>query len=357
MTVIAPGATIGILGGGQLGRMIAIAAARLGYRCHIFAPDAESPAGDVSAALTRAGYDDVDALRAFAGAVDVVTLEFENVPVPAVKQLAALKPVRPGARALQVTQDRLAEKDFARGLALDTAPYRAVNDVAELKAALAALGTPAILKTRRLGYDGKGQVRIKGVDEADAAWREIGGTSNILEGFVAFDFELSIVAARGVDGSFRAFDAVRNRHEDGILRESRVPSAAPRSTIDAATAAAQHMAEALDYVGVFAVEFFVLKDGRIAVNEMAPRVHNSGHWTIDACRTDQFEQHVRAVCGLPLGPVERHSDAVMENLLGDGIDAWPALLAEPAAKLHLYGKSEARPGRKMGHVTRLSRRS
>jgi len=357
MTVIAPGATIGILGGGQLGRMLAIAAARLGYRCHIFAPDAESPAGDVSAALTRASYDDVEALRAFAGAVDVVTLEFENVPVPAVKQLAALKPVRPGARALQVTQDRLAEKDFAQGLALDTAPYRAVNDVAELKAALTALGTPAILKTRRLGYDGKGQVRIRNADEADAAWSEIGGSNNILEGFVAFDFELSIVAARGADGAFRAFDAVRNRHEDGILRESRVPSAAPRSTIEAATAAAQRMAEALDYIGVFAVEFFVLKDGRIAVNEMAPRVHNSGHWTIDACRTDQFEQHVRAVCGLPLGPVERHSDVMMENLLGDEIDAWPALLADPAAKLHLYGKSEARPGRKMGHVTRLSPRS
>ncbi len=357
MTVIGPGATIGILGGGQLGRMLAIAAARLGYRCHIFAPEAESPAGDVSAALTRAGYDDVDALRHFAAAVDVVTLEFENVPVAAIKQLAALKPVRPGARALQVTQDRLAEKDFARGLALDTAPYRAVENEAELKAALAALGTPAILKTRRLGYDGKGQVRIATADMAKAALREIGGTSNILEGVVAFDFELSIVAARGLDGSFCAFEAVRNRHEHGILRESRVPSAAARSTIEAAIDAAQHMAEALDYVGVFAVEFFVLKDGRIAVNEMAPRVHNSGHWTIDACRTDQFEQHIRAVCGLPLGPTDRHSDVVMENLLGEEIDAWRRLVAEPAAKLHLYGKSEARPGRKMGHVTRLSPRT
>ena len=356
MTVIGPGATIGILGGGQLGRMLAIAAARLGYRCHIFAPEAEAPAADVSAALTRAAWDDSDALRAFADAVDVVTLEFENVPVATVNLLATLKPVRPGARALQVTQDRMAEKDFANSLGLATAPYRAVNNADELSAAFNDFGASAILKTRRMGYDGKGQVRITEPKGIPIALTIIGHGNGILEGFVDFAFELSIVGARGADGAFHAFDAVHNRHENGILRESRVPAQAPDSVVDAATDAARRIADALDYVGVLAVEFFVLKDGRIAVNEIAPRVHNSGHWTIDACRTDQFEQHIRAICGLPLGATDRHSDAVMENLLGDDLDAWPSLLAEPAVKLHLYGKREARPGRKMGHVTRLSPR-
>jgi 5-(carboxyamino)imidazole ribonucleotide synthase len=349
MTVIAPGATIGILGGGQLGRMLAIAAARLGYRCHIFAPDAESPAGDVSAALTRASYDDVDALRAFAGAVDVVTLEFENVPVPAVKQLAALKPVRPGARALQVTQDRLAEKDFARGLALDTAPYRAINDVAELKAALTALGTPAILKTRRLGYDGKGQVRVKTADELPVAIAELGGTDLIYEGLVTFTRELSVVVARGTDGSLAVYPPVENEHRDGILACTLAP--APELAPDQAElaqAVGVSVAEALDHIGVLCVELFDTPDGIVA-NEIAPRVHNSGHWSIEGAVTSQFENHVRGVLGLPLGDPSARGVAAMVNIVGTEPEL-AALLAIPGASVHTYGKSP-RTGRKLAHVT------
>jgi 5-(carboxyamino)imidazole ribonucleotide synthase len=353
---IPPGSSIGILGGGQLGRMLALAAAPLGYRVHIFAPEAELVAADVAARVTRADYADLAALRAFAAAVDVITYEFENVPADSVAFLEALKPVRPGSRALEVAQDRLAEKRFVAALGGRTAPFRAVDDAGELAQALADLGTPAILKTRRLGYDGKGQVRIGAAHEAQAAFDALGGAGLILEGFVDFAAEFSILVARGVDGAEQHYPACLNRHDGGILAESRVPAERlDPAHLEEATALVVRVADALDYVGVLACEFFACADGPI-FNEMAPRVHNSGHWTIEGARTSQFEQHIRAICGLPLGPVGLTAASVsMTNLLGDAAGQWPALLAEPGAHLHLYGKSESAPGRKMGHVTRLNR--
>ena len=350
---IPPGATIGILGGGQLGRMIALAAAKLGYRCHVYCPEPASPAADVAAAVTVAAYDDGTALDAFARAVDVVTLEFENIPVPTVEHLAERVPVRPGADALRVTQDRLLEKDFVRSAGGGTADYRAVGSRDELAAALTALGTPAILKTRRLGYDGKGQARIASPADADAAWVNIGAAPCILEAFVPFHLEVSVIVARTPDGTMAAYVPVENRHKAGILDVTIAPAPIASVTAQAAEALARRLAERLGIIGLLAVEMFVTQDGTVLVNELAPRVHNSGHWTIEACVTSQFEQNVRAVCGLPLGSPARHSNAVMRNLIGDDIARWADFVRQPDTKLHLYGKRETRAGRKMGHVTRL----
>ena len=352
--MIVPGSTIGILGGGQLGRMLAIAAAQLGYRTHIYAPEASGPATEVAAGWTRGSYDDPAALARFAAAVDVVTFEFENIPVAPLAALAGTAIV-PHPRALDVAQDRLSEKDFVTALGIRPAPYRKVDSLDELEDALAAIGTPAILKTRRLGYDGKGQARIADAGGAAAAWQAIGEHPAVLEGFVRFDDEYSILAARGADGGFVTWDAPKNVHADGILATSIVPAPAGVHTqAVAAKAIARTVAEALGYVGVLALEFFATADGPV-FNEMAPRVHNSGHWTIEGAITSQFENHIRAICGLPLGSTALTGARVeMRNLIGHEADGWQAILAEAGAHLHLYGKS-VRPGRKMGHVTRVTR--
>ncbi len=351
--MIAPGSVIGILGGGQLGRMLALAAAPLGFRVHVYAPEDELPAADVSFAVTRAGYADAAALAAFAGQVDVVTFEFENVPSATVALLETLRPVHPCHAALDVAQDRLLEKQFVEELGGTTAPYAAVDSVADLDVALARLGTPAILKTRRMGYDGKGQIRIMHPTEAAASCAALGGADLILEGLVAFDREFSIIVTRGADGSERHFPAIENHHRGGILAESRVPAAVSADAVAAATALVVRIADALGYVGVLTCEFFDTAAGPV-FNEMAPRVHNSGHWTIEGARTSQFEQHIRAICGLPLGAADLLAPAVsMTNLLGDAALGWADILSDPDAHLHLYGKSTPEPGRKMGHVTKL----
>ena len=348
-----PGSRIGILGGGQLGRMLAMAAARLGMRTHVFEPGAEPPAGQVANRVTRAEYDDLAALRAFGGSVDVVTYEFENVDLAAVEALAPLVPVRPGRRALEVAQDRLAEKEFLQGLGLATAPFRTVDGPEDLAAAMATLGTPAILKTRRFGYDGKGQVRLDPGASAGEAWVAVGEAPSVLEGFVDFEREISVIAARGTDGAVAAFDPGENEHQDGILYRTRVPARISTALAQDAVLTAGRILTALDYVGVIGVELFVTRRG-LVVNEIAPRVHNSGHWTEAACLIDQFEQHVRAICGWPLGDGARHSDAEMENLIGDEAGMAPEITG---ARVHLYGKAEARPGRKMGHLTRIAPRT
>lgn len=350
---LAPGSTVGILGGGQLGRMLALAAARLGLKVHVYEPAPEPPAGQVANKVTRAAWDDADALADFAAGVDVVTYEFENVDLAAIDVLAPLVPVRPGRRALEVAQDRIAEKDFLSAIGLTTAPYEPVDGPESLQAALERIGTPAILKTRRLGYDGKGQVRLDGGSSVDAAWLSVGGAPSVLEGFVDFEREISVIAARGGDGSVVAFDPGENVHRDGILHTTTVPARIPASRAQDAVLLAGRILNDLDYVGVIGVELFVTRDG-LVVNEIAPRVHNSGHWTEAACLIDQFEQHVRAICGWPLGDGARHSDARMTNLLGAGADAASSLTG---VRVHLYGKAEARPGRKMGHVTSLRVRS
>jgi 5-(carboxyamino)imidazole ribonucleotide synthase len=349
------GAVIGILGGGQLGRMLSVAAARLGFRTHIYEPGANPPAADVAHSVTIAPYEDAAALTAFALTVDVVTYEFENVPAAALDLIEAACPIRPNRRALAISQDRIAEKDFLTGLGLATAPYAAVTDAAALDAALARIGTPAILKTTRLGYDGKGQVRIMSPADAPAALAAMQGAASVLEGFVAFDREVSVIAARGPDGSVAAFDPGENVHVGGILRTTTVPARlSPGQRSDAVLIAARIL-NALDYVGVLGVELFVTQGGLI-VNEIAPRVHNSGHWTQNGCAVDQFEQHIRAVAGWPLGDGSRHSDVTMENLIGDEILRVPEIARETGAALHLYGKGPARPGRKMGHVNRVTAR-
>jgi 5-(carboxyamino)imidazole ribonucleotide synthase len=353
MSPIAPGATIGILGGGQLGRMTAMAAASLGYRCNIFAPEADSPAADVSAAFTCAAWDDQDALDRFATAVDVVTLEFENVPVSAVERLARHRPVRPGASVLSVTQDRVAEKSFVNEVGIPTAPWRAVVAPDDLAAAREALGGSVILKTCRLGYDGKGQIRVEAGDDPGRAWAALHTSSAIAEAVVDFSMELSVVTARGADGEQASYVAVENRHEHHILRTTIAPAPLSPELATEAKGIAERLARSLDAVGLVAVEMFLTRDGRLLVNELAPRPHNSGHWTIEGCPVSQFEQLVRAVCGLPLGDPTPVAAAEMTNLLGDEAEGWPAILAEPGARLHLYGKREARAGRKMGHVTRL----
>ncbi len=354
MTALAPGATIGILGGGQLGRMLAMAAAQLGYRAHIYSPEGSGPATEVSAEWTRGRYDDGAALARFAAAVDVVTFEFENIPAEPLARLADHAPVHPNPAALAVAQDRLAEKTFVAKLGGTPAAFRAVDTLAELNAAVAAIGAPAVLKTRRFGYDGKGQARIASAGDCEAAWATIGGASAILEGFVRFDREFSVIVVRGADGGFATWDAPDNVHVGGILATSSVPAGGLIAAQAAKAAAlARRVADALDYVGVLTLEFFATEAGPV-FNEMAPRVHNSGHWTIEGAVTSQFENHIRAICGLPLGATTRAARSVeMRNLIGEEAGDWPAILADPEAHLHLYGKREARAGRKMGHVTRL----
>lgn len=354
---VAPGGTIGILGGGQLGRMLALAAARLGLKAHVFSPPGEdAPAFQVCAARTEASFDDARALEAFAKSCDVATLEWENVPVSAVETVAALAPVHPNAATLRVTQDRFEEKTFVSSLGLKTAPFHNVLSRDDARRTAETLGGSSILKTRRMGYDGKGQAKIPEPGEAEAAWARCGGEPCILEAFVPFAYEISVVAARGLDGSFSAYDPPENTHGEHILRRSVAPSRMSAARCAEAIAMAKTIADALGYVGVLAVEFFVMSDGALLVNEIAPRVHNSGHWTIDACLVSQFENHIRAIAGWPLGSTERHSDAVMENLIGAEAADF-ASLARAGGALHLYGKREIRPGRKMGHVTRLSPKS
>ena len=352
MAALPPGSTIGILGGGQLGRMLALAAARLGLNSRIFAPEHDSPAFQVAASHIVAQYTDHNALLEFAAEVDAITYEFENVPVEAVRFLEKVKPVRPGAKALAVAQDRLNEKSLARELGAMTADFRAVNSLADLQAAVGQIGTPCVLKTTRMGYDGKGQAKINTPADIEAAFAAMKGQPAILESFVRFDREISVICARGADGRFAAYDIPENVHRNHILHTSTVPARlAPEVAVEAVFVA-QRMAEALDYVGVLAVEFFVAGE-TIYVNEIAPRVHNSGHWTMDACTISQFEQHMRAVAGWPLGSTQRHSDVVMTNLIGDEAAHWQVLAAQPALGLHLYGKAQARPGRKMGHFNKL----
>lgn len=352
--MIAPGGTLGILGGGQLGRMLALAAAALGYRCHVFSPEPGGPAAQVAAAETVAAYDDEAALDAFGQAVDVVTVEFENVPAAALERLGQRLPVRPGPRSLRVAQNRTAEKDFCRSLGLETTPYAAVEDEAGAAAADGGICRPAVLKTQTLGYDGKGQVLLDEDDDLGGTWRNaLGGRPAILEALAPIEREVSVVVARAPDGTVSSFDAVENRHVGGILDVTLAPAAIPPALAAAAREGAAQIARALDHVGVLCVELFVTGDGRLLVNEIAPRVHNSGHWTIEGCETSQFAQHVRAVCGLPLGSPARRASAVMKNLIGADVEHWPALAADPAAHLHLYGKAETRAGRKMGHVTWL----
>ncbi len=348
-----PGSTIGILGGGQLGRMTAMAAAQLGYRTHVLTPDADAPASHVATATTRGAYADPAALEAFAADIDVVTYEFENVPIEPVLWLAERRPVRPGPRVLRVCQDRLREKDFLNRIGVPTTRYRGVTSFAMLGAAVADIGMPAVLKTTRLGYDGHGQAKIASAADLANAWRQMGSGVGILEAFVDFAYEASVIVARGPDGAMACFPPAENRHANHILKVSRVPSPMSPATLAEADRIARLIAESLDLVGLLCIELFVLADGSLVANELAPRPHNSGHWTLDACVTSQFEQTVRAIAGLPLGSTERLADAEMENLLGDEVLQAPALLADPRAKLHLYGKAEARPGRKMGHVTRL----
>ena len=344
-----PRATIGILGGGQLGRMLAMAAARLGLRAHVYDPAADPPAGDVAAAVTTAGWDNTGALDAFAAAVDVVTWEFENIPLPTVERLAAARPMRPGPAALAASQDRLAEKTFLDGLGLRTAPFADIPDPGALAGALAVTGVPAILKTRRMGYDGKGQARVASAEGAATALATLHGAPAIAEGVVPFRREVSVIAARGLDGAVAAYDPGENTHEDGILRRTQVPAPLSRTERTEAVLIAGRILNALDYVGVIGVEMFVT-DAGLVVNEIAPRVHNSGHWTQNACAVDQFEQHIRAIAGWPIGDGSRFADAEMVNLIGADIDRVPAYARKAGAALHLYGKAETRAGRKMGHV-------
>jgi 5-(carboxyamino)imidazole ribonucleotide synthase len=349
---LAPGAVIGILGGGQLGRMLAVAAARLGFRCHIYEPGADCPASHVAWRTTTASYEDAVALREFARSVDVVSYEFENIPAEALDLIESEVPIRPGRRALAISQDRLTEKEFLAGLGLATAPFAPFQTLDDLAAALSRIGAPAILKTRRLGYDGKGQARIATAEDAAAAFAAMDGAPAILEGFVTFSREVSVIAARGLDGAVACFDPGENVHEGGILRTTTIPARLTPSQRSDAVLIAARMLNALDYVGVMGVELFVTAQG-LVVNEFAPRVHNSGHWTQNGCVTCQFEQHVRAIAGWPLGDGRRHANVVMENLIGDDILRVPEIAATGAA-IHLYGKAEARPGRKMGHVNRLT---
>jgi 5-(carboxyamino)imidazole ribonucleotide synthase len=356
MSALPPGSTIGILGGGQLGKMMAMAAAQMGYRCHIYAPEPVSVAAEVSAHFTCAAYDDVEALTAFAKSCDVVTYEFENVPVAPLHAIEALVPIRPGIRALEIAQDRVEEKLFAIGLGGRTAPFEIVGDRQEASPALEKVGFPAILKTIRMGYDGKGQIRVAEPGQISEAWHQLGRQPSIVEAVVNFDAEFSVILVRNTAGDIRYWDSPRNRHEGGILSQSTLP-AGPliESQVGVARALAAAAAEKLDFVGVMTMEFFATADGPL-FNEMAPRVHNSGHWTIEGAATSQFENHIRAVCNLPLGATELVAERVeMANLIGADADRWPMLFADNDAHVHLYGKGQASPGRKMGHVTRLYR--
>jgi 5-(carboxyamino)imidazole ribonucleotide synthase len=351
-----PGDTIGILGGGQLGRMLAMAAARLGLRCQVFSPDPDSPAFDVVLNATCAEYADVEALELFANDVDVITYEFENVPASAALILGARRPVLPDHKILETTQDRLAEKDFVTRLGIGTADYADVSTAAGLRMAIQKIGLPAVLKTRRFGYDGKGQAIIRAGDNPDRIWADLGTKSAILEAFIPFEREISVIAARSADGIVECFDVTENEHRDHILKVSRVPAAVPERLAQEAREVAGNIAGALDYVGVLAVEMFVLESEngpKILVNEIAPRVHNSGHWTLDGASVSQFEQHIRAIADWPLGKPLRHGEVTMTNLIGDEINSYEQWLTVPGATVHLYGKGAARPGRKMGHVTQV----
>jgi 5-(carboxyamino)imidazole ribonucleotide synthase len=352
--VLKPEATIGILGGGQLGRMLALAAARLGFKCHVFSPAPDSPAFEVVHRVTCADYADTEALDRFAADVDVVTYEFENVPADTAMFLAARVPVLPDPQVLATTQDRLAEKLFVAKLGIQTAAFAGVDKPAELAAAVAKIGRPAVLKTRRFGYDGKGQATIRNGSDPQAAWREVGGQPCILEAFVPFEREVSVVAARAHDGSVECFDVTENEHRDHILKMSRVPAALPEAAAAKARQIAEIIAAKFNYVGVLAVEMFVLDGGsQLLVNEIAPRVHNSGHWTLDGASVSQFEQHIRAVAGWPLAKSIRHGRVEMTNLIGNEVEDFRSWLAVPGVAVHLYGKTAVRPGRKMGHVTRV----
>lgn len=358
MTVIAPGMELGILGGGQLGRMLALAAARLGIKTHIYCPEAESPAAQVAHSLTIAAYDDRAMLDKFANAVTLVTYEFENIPLATVRHLAQRVPLWPGIDALGVAQDRLREKRFLQSIGVETAPFAAIDNAADLAAAVEVIGVPAVLKTRTLGYDGKGQFMLRDAAQCAQAWQAIGQAPAILEGFVNFEREISVIAARAISGDVVCYDVAENEHRNHILDISTVPAAIDADTAHQAQEIATKVATSLNYVGVLAVEMFVGPGGQLPgrqliVNEIAPRVHNSGHWTIDACLVNQFEQHIRAICGWPLGSARRHSDARMRNLIGADADEWDALIRNREAALHLYGKGAARPGRKMGHITEI----
>lgn len=330
-----------------------MAAAALGYRCHIFCQDANEPAAQVAAAHTIAPFDDDAAIARFSKAVDVVTLEFENLPVETVAAIAAIRPMRPGAQVLEISQDRVREKDFINRQNAKTAPYRAVGSSAELMDAVAEIGRPAVLKTTRLGYDGKGQLRIDEGDDLENSWRSLGGGPAILEAWVAYRMEISVIVARRTDGQTACYVPVENQHRNHILARTIAPAKLPAQVAAEARNIATKLANGLEIVGLLAVEMFVTQDDQILVNEVAPRPHNSGHWTMDACGCSQFEQLVRCVCNLPLGDPERHSDAVMDNLIGEAGNEWHDHLSTPGSRLHLYGKAEARPGRKMGHVTKI----
>ena len=350
-----PGSTIGILGGGQLGRMLSLAAGRLGLKCHIYS-DSRGPAFDVASETTVGEFGDIEGIEAFARSVDVVTYEFENVPSKTADAAERFAPLRPGTKALDVCQDRLKEKTFVSNLGISVAPFAAINSEQDFGRAIEKVGPKAILKTRRLGYDGKGQARIEAASELPKAFEAIARQPAVLEGFITFEYEVSVLVVRAITGEMRFYDVPLNTHKDGILDTSTVPSPLTPAHAARAREIAAAIAEAFGYVGLLAVEMFYLganaKDP-LVVNEMAPRVHNSGHWTMDACLCSQFENHMRAVAGWPLGPTERHSDAVMTNLIGHDADAWEKLAAEPGTSVHLYGKHEARAGRKMGHVNRI----
>jgi 5-(carboxyamino)imidazole ribonucleotide synthase len=351
-----PGDTIGILGGGQLGRMLAMAAARLGLRCHVFSPDPDSPAFDVVLNASCAEYADVEALELFANDVDIITYEFENVPSAAAMLLAARRPVLPNRKILETTQDRLAEKDFVKLLGIGTADYADVPSAEGLRAAIGKIGLPAVIKTRRFGYDGKGQAIIRDGDDPDRVWEDLGTKSAILEAFVPFEREISVIAARSAGGAVECFDVTENEHRDHILKFSYAPARISDALASQARGIAETIADALDYVGVLAVEMFVVANAagpRVLVNEIAPRVHNSGHWTLDGASISQFEQHIRAIAGWPLGKPVRHGPVTMTNLIGDEINGYEQWLTVPGATVHLYGKGPPRPGRKMGHVTQV----
>ncbi len=351
------GAVIGMLGGGQLGRMSALAAATLGYRVHVFCPEKDAPATQVTNRHTQAAYDDQEALAEFAAQVDVVTFEFENVPAATAAFLAARRPVRPSPEVLHICQNRLREKDFLRGIGVPTTRFAEVSGIDALTRVVRDIGRPCVLKTAEMGYDGKGQVMIRAQTDLAQAWVEMSGgpqdAQGIVEAYVDFRLEISVIVGRGLDGAVQAYVAAENQHVNHILDQSIVPARISEKAAVKAEAIARHTAEEIGLVGLLAIEMFVTADDEILVNELAPRPHNSGHWSIDACITSQFEQHIRAVTGLPLGSTDRLCDAVMKNLLGDEVERWRAILADPASKLHLYGKTEARPGRKMGHFTRL----
>ena len=351
-----PGDTIGILGGGQLGRMLAMAAARLGLRCQVFSPDPDSPAFDVVLNATCAEYADVEALELFANDVDVITYEFENVPAAAAMILAARRPVLPNRKILETTQDRLAEKDFVKRLGVGTADYADVSSAVQLRAAISRIGLPAVIKTRRFGYDGKGQAIIRDGDDPDQVWEDLATKSAILEGFIPFEREISVIAARSADGHVECFDVTENEHRDHILKFSHAPADISDALAAEARGIAEKIASALDYIGVLAVEMFVVASAagpKVLVNEIAPRVHNSGHWTLDGASISQFEQHIRAIAGWPLGKPVRHGPVTMTNLIGDDINDYEQWLTVPGATVHLYGKGPPRPGRKMGHVTQV----